>query len=89
MTGRLCGPKAEQERPTDHQSLLPKKEIATLLPVAEKVSENVSVYYMDGSVCVFLKCFVKMSPKHFTMATMVLFSASEQNNCTLVVCDCE
>ena len=63
MTGRLCGPKAEQERPTDHQSLLPKKEIATLLPVAEKVSENVSVYYMDGSVCVcvyiFFKCFVK------------------------------
>ena len=54
MTGRLCGPKAEQERPTDHQSLLPKKEIATLLPVAEKVSESVSVYYMDGNVCVFI-----------------------------------
>ena len=32
---------------------------------------------------------LEMSPKCFTMATIVLFSASEPADCTLVVCDSE
>ena len=31
----------------------------------------------------------KMSPKHFTLASAALFSASKQAHCTLVVCDSE
>ena len=30
---------------------------------------------------------LEMSPKSFTMATVALFSASEQTHCALVVCD--
>ena len=36
----------------------------------------------------FAECLVK-SPERFTVATIALFSASEQTHCALVECECE
>ncbi|KAK7507847.1 hypothetical protein BaRGS_00000812, partial [Batillaria attramentaria] len=44
--GRCCGPRPErtEEKMSDQQSLLPKKEREILLPVAEKVSDKVPTW---------------------------------------------
>ncbi|XP_070185489.1 uncharacterized protein [Littorina saxatilis] len=42
--GRLCGPQPEEDKSSDHQSLLPKNETELFIPVAEKISDSVPTW---------------------------------------------
>ena len=48
---------------------------------------NAKLYFIFVNTC--WAPHLEMSPERFTMATIALFSASEQTSCALVVCDSE